>query len=432
MDNPQADDQLTPYGRRYERGANERGAAARRLWLLSRALVELSRENQFLLPVAGIAVGLVLALVLSGVGLNPEPGTWAVSVDRARDTLLGLLSLVFAGLSIVLAVATVTTQNVVGRFSLRLLRIYQRQFRDRFVISAFAMTATFIVVVQIRLRSAPPDDLAPVGSVAGAVVLLFMTGTLMIWYISALSAWFRVDRTARRVAKGAIQAARSLGQRYDDLEPAGAEVFERPSGASDIRAPRSGYLSGVDLDALFERAVSAGGVIVIHRVDGSSVHRGEPIGWIASLDGRSPVEPERDFADAIEVSGSLTLEGAVDYRTIVLADIAVMALSPAINDPNTAVQVIDELGFLFAELSTMGLGPVARVDDDGRPRIALRALSLSDYVELATTQIALYGNQDPAVRIALRRLFEVLTMLDLSEEEAANLAALAGRLEVPT
>ena len=93
--------------------------------------------------------------------------------------------------------------------------------------------------------------------------------------------------------------------------------------------------------------------------------------------------------------------------------------------------MIDELAFLLTELSRMGLGSVVQVDEDGRPRIALRALAISEYVELATTQIMEYGPDDPMVAQALRRLFEVLAMLDLAEPEARAVAALSGGLEVP-
>jgi uncharacterized membrane protein len=82
------------------------------------------------LPAVGAGLGILLALAVRNVGRSPDPASWAITVERARDTLMGALAIVFTGLSIVLALTAVTAQNVAGRFSLRLLRIQQRGLRD--------------------------------------------------------------------------------------------------------------------------------------------------------------------------------------------------------------------------------------------------------------------------------------------------------------
>ena len=94
----------------------------RRFRRLRRSVNEAASENQWLLPVAGSVLGVLLALLLGRVGSDPDPATWSVTVAEARNSVLSALSILFAGLSIVLALGSVTIQNVIGRFSLRLLR----------------------------------------------------------------------------------------------------------------------------------------------------------------------------------------------------------------------------------------------------------------------------------------------------------------------
>jgi uncharacterized membrane protein len=112
----------------------------------------------------------------------------------------------------------------------------------------------------------------------------------------------------------------------------------------------------------------------------------------------------------------------------VLVDIAIMALSPGVNDPNTAVQVIEEMTFLFPQLAQIQLGPVGRTDAEGVPRVAVQSASLGDYIEIATTQIVLYSGGDPAVIMALQHFVRVLQGLDLTERDQEAVDTFAARV----
>jgi len=383
-----------------------------------RSAGEAVSENQWLLPVAGSVIGVLLALVLDRVIPAPDPAVWTIDVGGARNGLISTLSILFAGLSIVLALASVTIQNVVGRFSLRMLRIYLRNPWDKAVIAVFAMSATFILSEWYLFRALPPEALAPIGGVLMSALLLFLCGAMMISYISILSGWFRVDRTVRRVAKLTLQAARSVERQHQQDSPVPHSAFQRQPDTILLLAHRSGYLTEVDLDGLLDLAVRYDVDFVIERGTGWSIVRGEPIGWIAAGENGS-VKPElaENFADVIDITEERELNQDTGYGVLVLVDIAIMALSPGINDPNTAVQVIEEMTALFPQLAQVRLGPVGRVDAQGRQRVAVRALTFGEYVEMATAQIVMYTGKDPLVLMALKRFARVLQGLDLTEND---------------
>jgi uncharacterized membrane protein len=262
--------------------------------------------------------------------------------------------------------------------------------------------------------------------------LIFLFGITIIWYITALTAWFRVDGTAKRVARGAVRGADAIAQRYADLDSADPDLFNQPTGAVPVTAPGSGYYSDLDIDLLFDWALSHDLTVVIDRLAGDSMLGGDPIGWVMAADDSSATSfGSVPIAEAIQIDGTLSLEGAVDYRIIVLVDIAIMALSPAVNDPNTAVQVIQELAFLLPDLARFDPGSRMKTDDDGNPRVVVKALTFGDYVDLATEQIVLYGASDPAVMIALDRLIEVLDRLELNERDAQAVERLRTRAHPP-
>ena len=383
-----------------------------------RAATEAVSENQWLLPVVGAVLGVLLALGLGRAGGDPNPDIWSITVDEARNSVLSALSILFAGLSIVLALGSVTIQNVVGRFSLRLLRIYIRNPWDKTVIAVFALTSTFILTEWFLLSALPTEALAPVGGIITGMLLLFFSGAMIIWYISALTSWFRVDRTVRRMGRHTLRAARSVERHHRHDSPTANSSFDQPPDAIAVPAPRSGYLTEVDTEGLFDLAVRYDVKLTIDRGIGRNVAVNESIGWIEGGERETGKLPPPDhLAEMIDITEVRELDRAVGYGIIVLVDIAIMALSPGINDPTTAVQVIEEMTCLLPQLAQVQLGPVARIDTDGVQRVLVRALTFGDCVKMATTQIVLYSGGDPAVIMALQHLVRVLQGLDLAQQD---------------
>jgi uncharacterized membrane protein len=266
-----------------------------------------------------------------------------------------------------------------------------------------------------------------------SALLLFFSGAMMIWYLGALPNWFRVDRTVRRIAKLTLRAARSVEKEHGEDTLAAEFPFQRPPDSIAVLAHRSGYLAEVDTEGLFDLAVGHDVEVVIDRAIGRSAVQGEPIGWITSGDsagGESASDgpPASRVADTIDITEVRALDRAVGYGIFVLVDMAIMALSPGVNDPNTAVQVIEEMTFLFPLLAQVRLGPFGRTDAEGRLRVTVRASTFGDCVEMATTQIVLYSGGDPAVIQALQHWVRVLEGLDLTARDRQSVDTFASRV----
>ena len=403
-------------------GVSER-KSSRWLW---RRFNEAARDNQWLLPAIGAFSGWALAMLI-GTGGGNEDSVWTITVDRSRDNLAGGLVLVFTSLSIVLALASVAAQTVVSRYGSRVLRIYARRSRDRWVIGAFAFTATFILTEQLQLRRLDPDAPAPVAGLALSVIFLVLAASLVIWYISTLMRWFRIDRAVAGVVAVTREAARRVTRRRRAFSP--ATIPERPDHAVDVPAPRQGHLAEIDADVVYEKCRRLDATVVITERLGAAVVAGQSIGWIATRDPDADLRPERGVLDVVDVSGTRELGQGIEYGVIGLVDMAIMALSPAVNDPNSALEVIEEMSFLFQDLHDVPLGPYALPDDESWPRVVINAWTFGQLVELATTQIVLYGVTDPLVVFALRRFANSLQMIDLSDADRAHVDAFAAKLD---
>jgi uncharacterized membrane protein len=384
-------------------------------------------DNQWLFPAVGAVLGLALAQVVGTGGAN-ESAQWAIPVDRGRDWLIASLGLTFTSLSIVLALASVAAQNVVGRFGSRTLRIYIRHSVQRWIVGAFAFTTSFILAEQFQLRKLDSENPVPEAPLIVSVLLLVAMGSLVIWYISHVVRWFRVDQAVGSVITSERRALRAVRRNRRGTSIV-TGMPERPDGATDVFAPRSGYLADFDLDAMLQTATKVDAMVTMTRPLRAAVVENETIGWMSS---RTGAQPERPLAKSVDVSRTREMGQSIEYGLFALVDIAIIALSPAVNDPNSAVEVIEEMSFLFAEIAKVPLGPYVVPDADSWPCVVVNARTFGELVALATTQIVLYGLSDPKVVEALRRFAASLDLLDLGDADQRYVDEFAAKLDGPS
>ena len=160
-------------------------------------------DNQWLFPAVGAVLGMALAQVV-GTSSENESSQWTIPVDRGRDWLIASLGMTFTALSIVLALASMAAQNVVGRFGSRTLRIYIRHSVQRWIVGAFAFTTSFILAEQFQLRKLDSENPVPEAPLIVSVLLLVAMGSLVIWYISHVVRWFRVDQAVGSVDRKSV------------------------------------------------------------------------------------------------------------------------------------------------------------------------------------------------------------------------------------
>ena len=105
-----------------------------------------------------------------------------------------------------------------------------------------------------------------------------------------------------------------------------------------------------------------------------------------------------------------TIDQDPAFAVRIIVDIAIRALSPAVNDPTTATQMINHLGAVLAHVGARVLsGRGALTDADGHLRLAVHTRSWDDYLDLGVSEIRQYGRESPQI---CRRLRAMLTDLD--------------------
>ena len=174
----------------------------------------------------------------------------------------------------------------------------------------------------------------------------------------------------------------------------------------------------IDRAALVAAAQKAQAVIVLQCAVGDTLSSGTPL---LKVFGSGAVVDESALLSAVQLAGERVFDGDPKYAIRLLVDMAIMALSPAVNDPTTAVQALDELEDLLHRLSGCDLDNGSVFDGERHLRVIIPVPNWDDYLSLALDEIRICGSESLQV---LRRLRSALVNLsETVEDDERRLAA---------
>src|SRR5215470_4948022 len=320
-------------------------------------LREYVRGSLWVLPTLSVLVALAAGSVLSSVSVGPRsPLAFQGTADDARTLLFGITGTMITIIALLLGLAVVALQLSSTQFSPRLLRNFLRDRPNQVVLSAFVATfaysaaGLYTVGVSAGSRTAAFPRLA----VSGALVLLFLSLGLLVYFADHLVHSIQVDAIMERVQ------CNTLAVIEDGLLAGGQEAPEVPAWAVPVASRRSGYVQAVHPETLLPCAARHGVRLRLRLRVGEHVVAGTTLAWIWRASPEDPAPDPRAFAGAlgagVRVGFERTLEQDAAFGIRQLVDVACKALSPAVNDPYTAVQAVDHLSVIFCALARRPLG----------------------------------------------------------------------------
>jgi len=367
-------------------------------------LSEYARGSLWVLPTLSVAVALAAGSLLSAVSVGVRtPLAFQGTPDDARNLLLGVAGTMVTVIALMLGLTVVALQLSSTQFSPRLLRNFLRDRPNQVVLSAFVATfaystaGLYTVGVSGGNRTASFPRLA----VSGSIVLLFISLGLLVFFADHLVHSIQVDAIMNSVQRNTVTVIR------DGLLLGGEDAPEVPAGATAVASRRSGYVQAVHCRALLAHAARHRVCLRLRPRVGEHVVAGTTLAWIWPV---SPGDPEPDrrlfgkiLDAAVRVGFERTLEQDAAFGIRQLVDTACKALSPAVNDPYTAVQAIDHLSVIFCALARRPLGNhVAR--HPGGAAVVVPGRRFPEYLAVMCGLIRRYGAREPTVADALLRL----------------------------
>jgi uncharacterized membrane protein len=370
------------------------------------ALREYLRGSLWVLPTLSVLVALVVGgmLSLADVGAG-SPLAFQGTADDARTLLIGITGTTVTVIALLLGLTVVALQLSSTQFSPRLLRNFLRDRPNQVVLSTFvgtfAYSAAGLYTVGVSAGSRTSEF--PRLAVTGAIVLLFACLGLLVFFADHLAHSIQVDsimRVALRNTLGVIDEGLFAGS--DDVPPV-------PAGAVPIPARRSGYLQAVHPGNLVREAGRQQVCLRLRLRVGEHVVAGTTLAWIWRMSPSGPApEPEAFLPaldEAVRIGFERTLEQDAAFGIRQLVDMTCKAMSPAVNDPYTAVQAIDHLSVIFCALARRPLGDHVVRHTTGAA-VIVPARRFGDYLAVMCGLARRHGAREPTVVHALLRLLD--------------------------
>ena len=367
-------------------------------------LTEYARGSLWVMPafavVAALATGALLSQVTVGVH---SPLAFQGTPDDARNLLIAIAGTMVTVIALLLGLTVVALQLSSTQFSPRLLRNFLRDRPNQIVLSAFVATfaysaaGLYTVGVSGGNRTASFPRLA----VSGALVLLFASLGLLVFFADHLVHSIQVNTIMNTVQHNTLTVIN------DGLLTGGQDAPVPPAGATAIASRHSGYVQAVRCHALLSHAARHGACLQLRPRIGEHVVAGTTLAWIWPAAPGDPAPDPQLFARVLEagirIGFERTLEQDAAFGIRQLVDAACKALSPAVNDPYTAVQAIDHLSVIFCALAQRPLGNHVARHPDGAV-VIVPGRQFPEYLAVMCGLIRRYGNHEPTVADALLRL----------------------------
>jgi len=330
--------------------------------------------------------------------------TLNVSADSARTVGGTLTGSLLTFIVFIFSVLLVAVQLASAQFS---PRVIARVFKDKYTkaaLAVFVFTYTYSLVCLSRLQE-PVQLLSGVLCAYGTLTCL----AVFLLLIDRLGKELRPVRILTGVAAEGRKVIRSIYPRtLAEVNradaPAQSAFLGKPSRVV-IYNGDPGVVLAFDDQGLLQVARQADCVVELLPEVGDFVAPDDPLFRI--YEGGRPIDEER-LCQLVACGPERTLEQDPMFAFRIIVDIASKALSPAINDPTTAVLAIDQIHHLLREVGNRLLDDGRNFDAAGKLRVVYRTPDWEDFVLLAATEIRQFGRESIQVMRRLRAMLENL------------------------
>jgi uncharacterized membrane protein len=330
----------------------------------------------------------------------------------AQAILSDIATSIMTVVSIVFAILLMTLTLASTQFSPRILIGFVRDRVTQWTLGVFLGTFSYCIAALPAARSAPVP-FVPVATVTGAMLLVPACVGWLIYFIHHISHAISVNHIVDRIRRetelviDALMPERrrpflmhgSLGGFPEELEVA-------------VASRQSGYIRFIDIKRLRLLARAYGISVRVERRVGHFVPEG--VALLAASHGER-ISEERTIAllAAIDIGPVRTMQLDIEFGIVQIVDIGLKAISPAVNDPTTAISCVDQLSSIV--IRWLGRAPPASgfYDPPYVLRLVVPWIGFEGMLDLAFEQIRHYAESDAAVCLRLiRALCDIASTVD--------------------
>jgi uncharacterized membrane protein len=330
-----------------------------------RQFLEDLQDSFWLLPSLLVLAGMGLAEAMihaERLGITPPQliSNWIYSGgETGARTLLGAVAsstIGVAGTVFSITIATLTLAS--NQMGPRLLSNFTRDRGNQATLGIYLGTFAYALIVLRSVRGAEQGAFVPHMAITGAVLLALLCVGMLVFFVDHVANRINFDTVITLVARDLRQALSELPK--GPFQPPPDPAFWE--GGTVIAHADDGYIQQLDEEKIANWARENDTALRLHARVGNFVFPGAPLATV-----KPSVAGAKEVLRSALVTGSHpTASQDIEYSVGQLVDIAVRALSPGINDPRTAVRVLDRLGAALCDMAGKPLPTGVITDTNGR------------------------------------------------------------------
>jgi uncharacterized membrane protein len=390
---------------------------------------EMLRTNFWLMPSAEVLASIALFWATLEVDRAVYHGTltlpaWveAGSADTAREILLAVAAAIMTVIGINFSVTIVTLTLASTQFGPRMLRNFIRDRGTQLTLGTFVATAVYCVLVLIAIGPGERGVFVPHVSVDVVFLLVLVDLAVLIYFLHHIAIQIQLPFVIASIAKDLTKYLRvrrpdirmSTADQHDDPREIAALIDTIESSGAMIANPSGGYLQAIRYDMLIRAASAADAVVRIPYRPGNFMVEGRELAAVWPPEAADRIS--RCLKRA-QITGPVrTLAQDPAFGVDQLVEIAIRALSPAVNDTYTALTCVDWLGNTLCKLARVWAPAQAYRDRAGAIRIICEQVSYENLVQRSFDKVRQASRGMPALLMrqleALRAIMEQTTDID--------------------
>ncbi|WP_052504428.1 DUF2254 domain-containing protein [Rossellomorea aquimaris] len=366
-------------------------------------IVNKARKSFWFVPFLFSLISLALSLLtfyfdwwLSQHDYPLFPKVLFSNFDLSMTIISTIASSIMTMTTITFSTIMVVLTTFLSQYSPRTLQNFINDRPTQRVLAIFVSGVVYCITLLVLLQDEAGQKLYISSAFAGIVAIICLF--VFVYFVHHVSNWVKVSNLIHNIT---IKTNKKIDNSYlyrknavNDEPPTFNESLFDDTEPLYVYSEQSGYLQQINIEGMISKAAKDKAIIRMVKTPGEYLLEGTPVmtAWTTNKDidvedylGYLVLGPDKEPIEDIELG----------IRKLV--EIALRAISPAINDPNTAKNCIEEIGIILSKLAKHKLPSSYLSDEENNVRIILEQPTFSDYLYRSFYQLRHYGKQDISV-----------------------------------
>ena len=337
-----------------------------------------------------------------------------------RSALLSMAGTVLATAGVVFTLLTLPLSTVAAQYGSRLLRLFLGDRTTQFVLGMFVATFVYCMAAALSIPSGDALSDSPQLTASLGVYLMLATFATLILLVQHISTMLQAPNIAaaagvelRNVVSAEISNEVTSGDEGSGRLDARPNSQDAPNALGEIdgysiRARRTGYIQFVDPDTLLTLAREKDLAIRLLRRPGHHIWSGAVVALVSPAD-RVDEQLDKLIRRAFQIGNGRTPTQDVEYAVNQLTEMAVRAMSAAINDPFTAMTCLDHVGYGLMEFIRQGQKGSHYYDRAGKLRLVLEPVTFDVLLSAAFDMLRHASCDNASVLLHMLKVIDLLS-----------------------